>query len=87
MAAALRGEKFRAPRLGYKAPEKLGKKLRPWFVTRRSPVAAGENPTAIKYTVAALQLNWLRYGFGKRPEWFNAALAAGKTPEDLLAKG
>jgi DNA-binding protein H-NS len=25
-------------------------------------------------------------GIGKRPEWFKAALAAGKTPEDLLAK-
>jgi len=24
---------------------------------------------------------------GKRPDWFKAALAAGKTPEDLLAKG
>ena len=26
-------------------------------------------------------------GFGKRPDWFKAALAAGKTPEDRLAKG
>ena len=26
-------------------------------------------------------------GMGKRPVWFKAALAAGKTPEDLLAKG
>ena len=26
-------------------------------------------------------------GIGKRPEWFKAALAAGKKPEDLLAKG
>ena len=26
-------------------------------------------------------------GIGKRPDWFKAALAAGKTPEDLLAKG
>jgi DNA-binding protein H-NS len=25
-------------------------------------------------------------GIGKRPEWFKAALASGKTPEDLLAK-
>jgi DNA-binding protein H-NS len=25
-------------------------------------------------------------GLGKRPDWFKAALAAGKTPEDLLAK-
>ena len=25
-------------------------------------------------------------GIGKRPEWFKAALAAGKKPEDLLAK-
>ena len=26
-------------------------------------------------------------GMGKRPDWFKAALASGKTPEDLLAKG
>ncbi len=26
-------------------------------------------------------------GIGKRPDWFKAALAAGKKPEDLLAKG
>ena len=26
-------------------------------------------------------------GVGKRPDWFKAALAAGKTLEDLLAKG
>ncbi|MCZ8113228.1 MAG: H-NS family nucleoid-associated regulatory protein [Betaproteobacteria bacterium] len=25
-------------------------------------------------------------GIGKRPDWFKAALAAGKTPEDLLIK-
>ena len=25
-------------------------------------------------------------GIGKRPDWFKAALAAGKTPEDLLSK-
>lgn len=25
-------------------------------------------------------------GMGKRPDWFKAALAAGKTPEDLLVK-
>ncbi len=25
-------------------------------------------------------------GIGKRPDWFKAALAAGKKPEDLLAK-
>lgn len=25
-------------------------------------------------------------GMGKRPDWFKAALAAGKTPEELLAK-
>ena len=24
-------------------------------------------------------------GMGKRPDWFNAALASGKKPEDLLA--
>lgn len=26
-------------------------------------------------------------GIGKRPDWFKAALAAGKKPEELLAKG
>ncbi len=26
-------------------------------------------------------------GLGKRPAWFKAALASGKTPEELLAKG
>jgi len=26
-------------------------------------------------------------GIGKRPDWFKAELAAGRTPEDLLAKG
>lgn len=26
-------------------------------------------------------------GMGKRPNWFKEALAAGKKPEDLLAKG
>ena len=26
-------------------------------------------------------------GMGKRPDWFKAALAEGKTPDDLLAKG
>jgi DNA-binding protein H-NS len=25
-------------------------------------------------------------GIGKRPDWFKAALAAGKTPEDMLIK-
>lgn len=25
-------------------------------------------------------------GIGKRPDWFKAALAAGRTPEDLLVK-
>lgn len=25
-------------------------------------------------------------GIGKRPDWFKAALAAGKTPQDLLVK-
>ena len=26
-------------------------------------------------------------GIGKRPDWFKAALASGKIPDDLLAKG
>ena len=46
MAAALRGENFRAPRLGYKAPEKLGKKPRPRLKARQA-FAAGRPPRLV----------------------------------------
>ena len=46
--------------------------------------AAGKKP-ARKIKFADGQGNtW--GGMGKRPDWFKAALAAGKKPEDLLAK-
>lgn len=49
--------------------------------SRTKSKARGSRP--VKYRDAAGN-EWV--GFGKRPAWFVAALAAGKTPEDLLAK-
>ena len=43
----------------------------------------GRAGKAIKYRDDAGN-TWV--GMGKRPDWFRAALAAGKKPEDLLAK-
>ncbi|WP_088280727.1 H-NS family nucleoid-associated regulatory protein [Ideonella sp. A 288] len=56
--------------------------------TRKSakPASKGKatkSTAAIKYRDDAGNA-WV--GKGKRPAWFNAALAAGKTPEDLLVK-
>ena len=46
--------------------------------------AAGKKAArAIKFTDGQ-DRTWS--GIGKRPNWFKDALAAGKTPEDLLAK-
>jgi len=46
--------------------------------------ASGKKPaTTIKYTDGQGN-TW--GGIGKRPNWFKDALAAGKKPEDLLAK-
>jgi DNA-binding protein H-NS len=42
-----------------------------------------KQPRAAKYTDGQGR-TW--GGIGKRPDWFKAALAAGKTPEDLLIK-
>lgn len=44
---------------------------------------AGKPARAAKYTDGQGR-TW--GGVGKRPDWFKAALAAGKTPEDLLIK-
>jgi DNA-binding protein H-NS len=44
---------------------------------------AGKPARAAKYTDGQGR-TW--GGMGKRPDWFKAALAAGKTPEDLLIK-
>ena len=55
---------------------------------------SGPTLAALNAPIAALQAqaDSLRRGHtwggvGKRPDWCKAALAAGKTPENLLAKG
>ena len=64
----------------------------------KSPSAAGGKPAkkVRKSTLAKPPAKAVKFkddqghtwgGIGKRPDWFKAALAAGKTPEDLLAKG
>jgi DNA-binding protein H-NS len=45
--------------------------------------SAGKPARAAKYTDGQ-GCTWS--GIGKRPDWFKAALAAGKTPEELLIK-
>jgi DNA-binding protein H-NS len=45
--------------------------------------SAGKPARAAKYTDGQGR-TWS--GIGKRPDWFKAALAAGKTPEELLIK-
>ena len=64
---------------------------------RKSPAAVGGKPAkkGRKSAVAKPSAKAVKFkddqghtwgGVGKRPEWFKDALAAGKTPEDLLAK-
>lgn len=59
-------------------------------VAATKPVKGKRKGTAAKRPVKAVKFRdeqghtW--GGIGKRPDWFKAALAAGKTPEDLLAK-
>lgn len=66
--------------------------------TRKSAGATGPKPKrkASKKTAAKKGPRFVKFkddlghtwgGMGKRPDWFKAALAAGKKPEDLLAKG
>jgi DNA-binding protein H-NS len=69
----------------------LGLKATRATKSKTSPFAAkasknGGSPKAARgFKYADDQGNtWV--GMGKRPHWFTAALAAGKTPEDLLAK-
>ncbi len=50
---------------------------------RRRKGGPGRSATAVKFKDDQGN-TWV--GIGKRPAWFNAALASGKTPEDLLAK-
>lgn len=50
---------------------------------RRGPKRVGKGGRPVKYRDGAGNV-WV--GFGKRPAWFVAALASGKTPEELLVK-
>lgn len=64
---------------------------------RKSAAVAGAKPVrkVRKNAAAKKEPKFVKYkdeqghtwrGIGKRPDWFKAALAAGKKPEDLLAK-
>ena len=66
---------------GSKSPAAVGNKP---MKKRRKNAAA--NPT-IKPVKFKDDQGHTWGGIGKRPDWFKAALAAGKTPEDLLAQG
>jgi len=75
--------------LGFgKAAGKIGK---PAAARGGKPAKKGRNSAAAKPATKVVKFKddqgnaW--GGIGKRPGWFKAALAAGKTPEDLLAKG
>ncbi len=53
-------------------------------LTGVAPVGRKRAPAAAKYANPANQSDtWS--GRGRKPRWFEAALAAGKSPEDLLA--
>jgi DNA-binding protein H-NS len=51
-------------------------------VKAKAPASSGKPVAAVKYRDEAGN-SWS--GRGKRPTWFREALAAGKTPEQLLA--
>lgn len=74
--------------LGFgKAARQLGKYRK---AVGGKPVGKGRKGAAAKPPATAVKFKddqghtW--GGIGKRPDWFKAALAAGKKPEDLLAK-
>ena len=75
--------------LGYgKAPRQAGKSSAAVVSksARKGRKGASAKPSAKPVKFKDEQGNtW--GGIGKRPDWFKAALAAGKTPEDLLSKG
>jgi len=48
------------------------------------PVKTGKSTRAAKFSDGAGN-SWS--GIGKRPNWFKTALAAGKTPQELMANG
>ena len=68
-----------------------GQAGRPPSVVGGKPAMKGRKKAVAKPSAKAVKFKddhghtW--GGIGKRPDWFKAALAAGKTPEDLLAKG
>ena len=74
--------------LGFgKTPRQASKSL---SAVASKPAKGKRKGTAAKPSVKAVKFRdeqghtW--GGIGKRPDWFKTALAAGKTPEDLLAK-
>ena len=72
--AASAPKAVKAPRAA-KPGRKLGRKA--------ATKPAGKPARAAKYTDGQGR-TW--GGVGKRPDWFKAALAAGKTPDELLIK-
>lgn len=58
-------------------------KRAPKAAAKRGTKAKSKGSRPVKYRDADGN-EWV--GFGKRPAWFVAALAAGKTPADLLVK-
>lgn len=64
-------------------PSKVKIGLKPTGKAGRRTKSKAKGGRPVKYRDDAGN-EWV--GFGKRPAWFVAALAAGKTTEDLLAK-
>jgi DNA-binding protein H-NS len=71
--------------LGFgKAPAKAVKGSPGAAATKARKTAARNKP--VRATKFADDQGHTWSGIGKRPGWFNAALASGKKPEELLAK-
>lgn len=83
MKVAIEHYGITAADLGLKPTRAAKGTASPFAVKTRKNGVSSKAARAFKY--ADDQGNkWV--GMGKRPHWFTAALAAGKTPEDLLAK-
>jgi DNA-binding protein H-NS len=83
MKVAIEHYGITAADLGLKGSRAARGSAAPFAAKARKSGASPKAARAFKY--ADDQGNkWV--GMGKRPHWFTAALAAGKTPEDLLAK-
>jgi DNA-binding protein H-NS len=65
------------------AASKAGRPVKARKAVRRKSGAAKKAPLPVKFRDDAGH-TWS--GRGKRPNWFNAALAAGKSPADFLVK-